>query len=313
MPFGLRFFDLRSGEECKKPNCKLLLVLGNFDGVHRGHAALIRHATNEAEKIDARPGVWCFLTPPADSILSNAPPHICTLRDKLRLFALEGAEYAVLGDFDELRDLDYVDFIKLLRDECGCVGTVCSFNFRFGKDGKGTPYMLEESFGEHAYTVPPVCFDGEPISSSRIRRALLSGDAEYAENMLGRPFFVSGEVVHGKSLGRELGLPTANQRFGEKMLVPKNGIYASMCVIDGKEYMAVSNIGCRPTVENDGSFNCETHIMGFSGDIYGKEIRVYLYKKLRDEIKFDSLEELRAAIENDVCLAVEYFENRARR
>lgn len=311
LAFTLKFINLRTGEECKKPDCSFVLALGNFDGVHIGHKTLMRKAVAKAKELsknnNVHSGFWCFSKPPYDYLSSNPPGSICSLEDKFRLASKCGVEYAVIGNFPELRNLNCPEFIDLLRKDCQCIGTVCGFNFRFGKNGGGTPKTLDEAFGKKAFTVDAVNLDGYPVSSSRIREALLSGDVEKAAQMLGHPFSISGEVIHGKELGQKLGFPTANMQISGNTIIPAKGIYASICEIDKKHYKAVSNIGCRPTVDRDGLSNCETHIIDFSSDIYGKKIRVNLMKKLRDEKKFSSTKELCHAINNDIQQAKEYF------
>ncbi|MBQ8208831.1 MAG: bifunctional riboflavin kinase/FAD synthetase [Clostridia bacterium] len=310
----LTFIDLSSGERIERNSVPpLVLAIGNFDGVHLGHKSLIEKAVSVSENMKkngdmTESGVFCFSAPPADYLMETPPPHICSLERKLDLFRSLGARYAAVGDFSRLCHMEAKDFTKWLRSECGCTAIVCGFNFRFGHMGKGTAASLEEAFGEHAFVIDAIkSEDGIPISSSRIRSLVEEGNVEGAGRLLGHPFSVSGDVLHGKALGRQLGLPTVNQNFSEKALIPRSGIYVTAVNIGGDRYMAVTNIGRRPTVEVNGSVNCETHLLDFEGDLYGKSITVEFLCRLRDEKKFSSEEQLRHAIEKDVLSARRYF------
>ncbi|MBR3965942.1 MAG: bifunctional riboflavin kinase/FAD synthetase [Clostridia bacterium] len=311
----LKFVSLGGGKEADMSSLPpLVLAIGNFDGVHLGHKRLIKGAVSFAEQLNsngkkAASGVFCFSVPPADLLMKSPPPHITTLDAKLKIFASLGAEYAVICDFASVKDMEAEDFIGILKDKCSCISIVCGFNFRFGKNGLGTPDMLKKSefFGENAFVFDAVSDDKGAISSSRIRKAVSDGDIELSNRLLGHPFSISGKVIHGKALGRSLGLPTVNQSFDENSLIPQKGIYVSSVIIDGERFSAVTNIGKRPTFEDGDTVNCETHIIDFEGDLYEKDISVRLHKKIRDEKKFSSPEELVRAIEQDIKTAKNYF------
>ncbi len=300
--------DLEKGAQTDRSDTPLVLALGNFDGVHLGHKTLIAKAAQSAKSMSATAGIFCFEKPPCDFLSPEPPKRICTLEQKLDLAKKCGARVAVLGDFPALRDLSPQEFIDLLKNEINCASVVCGYNFRFGKGGCGTYEDFKKAFGERAILVERVTYDGEEISSTKIRGLLLCGDVEKANRLLGHPYSVTGKVVHGKQLGRTLGLPTVNQFFSDELLIPKNGIYASSCKIDGITYRAVSNVGLRPTVEDSDKINCETHIIGYSGDLYGRELRVEFFSRLRGERKFASVEELQSAINGDVAHSNEYFD-----
>lgn len=310
---GLIFWDLKSKEKKDSLPSKVVIAIGNFDGVHLGHKKLIETSIVKARELNAmgenaQSGVFCFLEPPADHLVSDPPKHLSSLSEKLEIFARLGAHYAIVGDFEKLHNLSPEKFICLLKEECSCCGIVCGFNFRFGQAGKGDPEMLKKEFGNMATVVEAVRgTDGEVISSSRIRSLVLGGEVDKAAVLLGHPFSIEGEVIHGKALGRKLGMPTINQNFGEKSIVPGSGIYVSAAYFDGKKFQAVTNIGSRPTVDDHGEVNCETHLIDFEGEIYGRTVSVELLSRLRDEKKFDSPEELKAAIRGDVEDARRYF------
>lgn len=310
--------DLKSGKKAgdKDIPSALAIAIGNFDGVHLGHKRLISAAVQMAEGFrsngeNVRSGVFCFSAPPADHLMSAPPRHICTLERKLEIAGELGARYALVGDFAALRNMNETEFIDFLKNECKCRAIVCGFNFKFGKGGKGNPETLKSNFGESALVIDAVTTEnGVPISSSRIRELLINGDVEKANSLLGHAFSLDGEVLHGKELGRRLGMPTLNQNFSEKALIPKTGIYVSASIIDGKRHPAVTNIGTRPTVEQNGRINAETHLIDYEGELYGKKIRTELLHRLRDEKKFSSEEELRAAVALDVSSAKEYFKKK---
>ena len=305
---ALKNIDLEKGAQTDRSDTPLVLALGNFDGVHLGHKTLITKAAEVAKAMSATAGIFCFEKPPCDFLSPEPPKRICTLDQKLILARKCGAVAAVLGDFPALRDLSPKEFTDLLKNEVNCTAVVCGYNFRFGKNGNGTYEDLKEAFGDSAVLIERVTCGGEEISSTKIRSLLLEGNVETANRLLGHPYSVTGKVVRGKQLGRTLGLPTVNQFFSEELLIPKNGIYASSCKIDGITYRAVSNVGLRPTVENSDRINCETHIIGYSGDLYGRDLRVEFFARLRGERKFASVEELQTAINGDVANSNEYFD-----
>lgn len=308
------FIDLLKGERCDGVPCELVLAIGNFDGVHLGHKSLLERAVSISAELSHRgenteSGVFCFSVPPADYLMEDPPRHISSLEGKLRAFAELGMRYAVIAGFEHLRDVSAKDFIEVLKNECACRAIVCGFNFRFGRGGEGNAELLKSFFGEWAMVVDAVTTDdGVPISSSRIRGLLENGDLEMANQLLGHPFTIEGSVIHGKALGRQMGLPTINQNFAEMTLIPRRGIYVSRANVGGKSFSAVTNIGSRPTVENDGRINCETHLMDFCGELYGEKISVELLCRLRDEKKFPSESALKAAIEGDIISARRYFD-----
>ena len=305
---ALKNIDLEKGAQTDISDTPLVLALGNFDGVHLGHKTLITKAAEVAKTMSATAGIFCFEKPPCDFLSPEPPKRICTLDQKLILARKCGAMTAVLGDFPALRDLSPKEFTDLLKNEANCMAVVCGYNFRFAKNGKGTYEDLRKAFGDRAILIDRVTCGGEEISSTKIRGLLLEGNVEMANRLLGHPYSVTGKVVRGKQLGRTLGLPTVNQFFSEELLIPKNGIYASSCKIDGITYRAVSNVGLRPTVENSDRINCETHIIGYSGDLYGRDLRVEFFARLRGERKFASVEELQTAINGDVANSNEYFD-----
>ena len=322
----LIFVDLRGSEPCSmEPPARSVMCLGNFDGVHRAHTVLLSEGKKLARELTAREddtlsGIFCFFRPTVDFVFTpegvtpvRVRGHLTTLRDKLRIFASLGLDFVCLCDFPDVRDLTPGEFISLLKDACGCVGVVCGFNHYFGRHATGTVYHLLEAFGEdRMFIQPEMQIDGMAVSSSRIRACLRAGDAETAEQLLGRPYSLETAVVHGKALGRTLGFPTANQYFPAERVIPETGVYTTLCHTPYGLFAGVSNVGSHPTVDDFARVNCETYIIGMEGDLYGKRIKVEFLKKLRDEQKFDSIEALIAAIQRDAEQASCYVEERIR-
>lgn len=291
----MKIIDLKSGGEIAATDLPLACAIGNFDGVHIGHRKLIEAAVDYCR---AHSGIKCAVFT-FESNTSGAP-FIVSHEEKLKIFAECSAEIAVTVPFDEVRDMSCEAFVSdVLVGMLNVACAFCGFNFRFGKMGAGngeTLAALMESHGRSAAILPPVNLGGEPVSSTRIRAALAEGDMALANSLLGRNFGFVSEVLHGKALGATLGFPTANQRIAHGAAVPRHGVYASLCIIDGKKYPAVSNIGVRPSIDSHGETNCETNIIGFSGDLYGREIAVYPLAFIRPERRFSGVAELTAEV-----------------
>ena len=308
--------NLQSGDlrPVTAPPAPAVLCLGNFDGVHIAHAALLQAGQELSRQLQAKHtvsdpilcGVFCFFRPSGDYFLkeNTHPTHLTTLKDRIMTLRELGADLVWLCDFPSVRDLSPADFAMLLKNNCGCTGVVCGYNHRFGKHAQGTPALLETVFGtDRVKVVPALNLEGAPVSSSRIRTCLKQGDVETAAKLLGRPYALESKVLHGKSLGHTWGFPTANQNFPADRLIPALGVYAVRCHTPMGVFPGVANIGLRPTVENPGRINCETHIIGFEGNLYGKRIKVEFLKFIRPEQKFDSVEALTEAIRRDTMTA----------
>ncbi len=281
------------------------IALGNFDGVHRGHQKLFELAGEKGHKKAA----WTFTTLAKPGLVV---PYLTDMKAKLALFVKYGLDYAVFEDFQAIRNMDYVDFATdYLVNSFDPARVVCGFNFRFGRGGVGDAEALRTLLTEKGIDVDvmqPVFRHSKTVSSSAIRVAVLLGDMDGAFDLLGHPFSVNFPVIEGNKLGRKMGIPTINQNFPDGHIIPRHGIYACTATVDGKIYIAVSNIGVRPTVsEGSSHVNCETHIVNYSGDLYGKEVKVEFYSFLRDEMKFSSVEELKAQIFRDVENSKDFF------
>ena len=283
------------------------IALGNMDGVHLGHHAVL--AAAHAALPGAKRGVLTFEPHPREHFRPEDPPFRLTLpAAKAAALAAAGADFILALPFDAALAAMPAEafFGTVLRDGLGAAHLACGQDFAFGHrrgGDAGTLAALAEAAGIGLTMVPPVADRQGPISSTRIRRALQDGYPERATAMLGRPWEIRGEVVHGDKLGRVLGWPTANLWLGGH-LEPARGVYAVTVLLpDGAEVKGVSNIGRRPTLGGDPETRLETFIFDWSGDLYGREIGVRLRHFLRPDAKFDGLESLKRAIAEDEAAA----------
>lgn len=285
---------------------RVVLALGNFDGVHRGHQALLNTAVEQARENALAPAVWTFSELAKED---GRIPALVTQEEKFALMAQAGIALAFTEHFSDVRDWSAQTFAEYLARQVGAAAVVCGFNFRFGRGGIATAEDLQTLMKQYdvgVTVVPPVPDGGEPISSTRIRAAVENGDMETAARLLGRPFSVSLPIVHGNKLGRTIGFPTANMDFPRGLIHPRRGVYITQCAHGGREYTGITNIGVRPSVESDGHVNCETHLLDFSGDLYGQTVRVSFARYLREEQKFPSLDGLQAQLYRDIAQARAY-------
>ncbi|ODP39025.1 bifunctional riboflavin kinase/FAD synthetase [Sphingomonas turrisvirgatae] len=287
-----------------------IVALGNFDGFHAGHQAVVGRAVDRA-RAQGRPAIVATFEPhPMRYFKPDTPPfRLTTLDQRQRLFAAAGADAMLVFAFDAtLAALTARDFAaERLVGRIGAAGVVTGADFTFGKDRGGNVAVLAElgqALNFSVDTVAPVSDASAPISSSRIRQALVEGNPREAAALLTRPFAIQGTVEPGAKLGRELGYPTANLRLGT-YLRPRYGIYAVRGRLhDGRVVDGVANLGIRPTI-NPPVELLEPYFFDFSGDLYGREIEVELIEFLRDEAKYDSLDDLKAAIAADCDAARE--------
>lgn len=291
---------------------KRVVALGFFDGVHIGHGALMRKTAQRAAENGAEPAVVSFDTHPDTLVRGEAVPLIGSAADREELIErLYGIRSVILIHFNwTMMHTPWDQFADYLRDELGAVHVVVGHDFRFGYKGEGTPERLREYCAKNGMGVdiiPAVEIDGVVVSSTIIRRQLLAGELEQANRFLGHPYTLGDTVRAGFRLGRTIGAPTINMRFPEGVLIPRHGVYATKAYFDERAHMAVTNVGVRPTVGGADAVTVESHILDYSGDLYGRHVRLEFYAFLRDEVKFSCIQELQAQISRDETAAREFF------
>ena len=306
----IKILDLKTEKEYSlSPNDRLSCAIGNFDGVHIGHQKLLSVAAEKSGEI-TKSAVFTFSVP--TSHIKNGATLLMSPENRYPVFRDLGIELLVLADFDEISALSPEDFAEdILFRRCQVRHAVCGFNFRYGKNARGTAQSLKKSFeslGGNATVCPPYRLFGQTVSSSEIREALSVGNPKRARDMMGRPYSLNAEIIHGKMLGRKLGFPTANQRFPKGRTVPKFGVYAVRVLIDKDVYFGVANVGVRPTVEKNVASNCETFIFDYQGDLYGKSVTTEFYEFLRPEQHFSDVQTLMSAVQSDIQRATLYFQ-----
>ena len=292
--------------ELEPPRRKVCLAIGFFDGVHLGHQQIIRQTTTDARQHEALALIVTFDRHPGTIVAPDrAPLLIYPLNQKLQVIESLGIDVTLLIHFDRaFSQRTGEEFIRTLARDAGQIRSVCvGANFVFGHKRSGNVELLRKLGKELSFAVhdlAAVSLDGKAVSSTRIRQAITCGDLDAASQMLGRAYSLSGKVVPGDRLGRQLGFPTANLEV-TGLVLPPGGVYAAHVKTAGGSYRAVVNIGCRPTLRNPQSqLRVEAHLLEFTGDLYGQAAELVFVDKLRDEQKFPSLEDLREQIARDI-------------
>lgn len=291
----MEIYSVDNMPEIKEP---VAVILGMFDGVHIGHAAVI-HA---AQKTGLRTVLVTFTQHPATVLKNRRAPDITTARQRERIFAAMGVDYLLYLDFNAVKSLYPDEFVRSVLVPLHIQYAFCGFNYSFGKGGQAGPDELEKlgrQYGFMVMRVPPVCDAKGAVSSTRIRRLVLDGNMEEAARLLGRPFTLEFPVIHGRQLGRTLGIPTINQQIPEGHLCPRYGVYAATALVDGQWKDGIANVGVKPTVGSADEL-CETFIFHYTGDLYDRWIEVALHTFLRPEEKFDSIDGLKSQMEQDI-------------
>ncbi|QGW75948.1 bifunctional riboflavin kinase/FAD synthetase [Pseudomonas alkylphenolica] len=283
-------------------------TIGNFDGVHRGHQAILARLRERAVELGVPSCVVIFEPQPREYFAPDtAPARLARLRDKVALLAAEGVDRVLCLAFNQrLSKLSAAEFVDtILVDGLGVKHLEVGDDFRFGCDRVGDFEFLQQAGLSQGFTVEAaqtVELDGLRVSSTQVRQALANADFALAERLLGRPYRISGRVLHGQKLARQLGTPTANIQL-KRRRVPLSGVYLVSVEVDGKPWPGVANIGVRPTVSGDGSAHLEVHLLDYAGDLYGRRLTVEFHHKLREEQRFASLEALKSAIDADIAAA----------
>jgi len=286
------------------PPGETVLTMGVFDGVHAGHRYLLKKLQQRAAEKNLLSGVVTF-SPHPQSVLHphNQLPWLSNLEDRVRAFRELGINIvAVLTFTPKVAQLSAQEFISLVKKHLRMRGIMVGPDFALGRGREGNINLLRALGREMKFSVEvisPYTINGEVVSSTLIRQALVQGDMRRVERLMGHYFYLRGKVITSDKRGRVLGFPTANLDIQPQQALPGNGIYATIAQVDGKQFPSATNIGIRPTF-GEGEKTVETHLLNYKGDLYDKEIRVEFVQKLRDEQRFPSSEELKVQIEKDV-------------
>ncbi|WP_097025492.1 bifunctional riboflavin kinase/FAD synthetase [Clostridium peptidivorans] len=296
--------DLLGEEINKKIPYKTYIALGSFDGLHLGHRALVQKAMEVAKKNKGKSMIYTFKNHPLSIINKEIMPKLLMDND-MKIMALEnmGVDYLSLINFSrDFMEVSPEDFICNIVKNYNAKGIIVGFNYRFGYKNLGDITLLKKlsiKYDFKLYVINPVKQNNELVCSSRIRNIISEqGDIKKANSMLYVPFSIEGKVVRGRQIGREIGFPTINLDYNKDFVIPKGGVYSTVVKYNDKLYKGVTNIGYNPTVENQ-KLSIETHILNFNNNIYDETIRIYFTGRIRDEKKFDSLEELACRIGKD--------------
>lgn len=298
-------YDLKTMQICKIQE-NTVVALGTFDGCHSGHAAVLQNAFLLAKKEGLKSLVYTF-----DTSRIKGQELIMTLEEKIKAIKKFGIDYIAIDDFESVRALSGEEFFKkTLFGELGARHGVCGFNYRFGNKASSGVLDLKAFFEKTGGSVcisPQITVDGTPVSSTLLRECIKNGDLDRIASF-SSPYSIYAKVERGKGLGNKMGMATVNQQIPEGKVVPKSGVYITECEIGEDVYPAVTNVGYRPTTDGENNrLNVETHIIGYTGMLYDSCLRVNFYKRIRDEKRFASAEELVAQVESDKRQATEYF------
>ena len=289
------------------------LAVGSFDGLHRGHRHLLEKMIQAAGEDGTPPVVLTFFPHPR-TVLSPAaasPPfrYLTPLEERLAMLRALPLDAIILQPFDlAFSKITAAQFLHTLKERMGLRSIWCGPSFSFGYQREGNVALLSEksiALGFSLYVVPPLADPLGPISSTRIRQALASGDPAKAADLLGRPYALSGAVIHGAGRGRKMGIPTANLDLWPELAIPAYGVYATWAVTAGRRFASVTSIGVRPTFEQASApaATVETHLLDFDGDLYGSTLGVEFAARLREEQRFPDMDALRAQMARDIMQA----------
>lgn len=294
---------------------KRAIALGFFDGVHIGHAALLNKTKERAGQLSAVPSVLSFDVHPDKLVFGKEQPLINSAigREDIirRCFGIDNVVFLHFNK--HMMCMPWQDFADSIITQLNLCWIVVGHDFCFGYKGEGTAVRLKEYCAERGIgcdIIEPVCLDGRIVSSTYIRSLISQGDIRQANRYLGHPHTLADTVHSGYHLGRKLGTPTINMHLPEGVLVPRFGVYASRVYIeDGSSYVAVTNVGVRPTVSEAEHVSVESHLLDYSGNLYGRQVRLEFFDFIRGERKFDSVQALSAQIKQDAQTARQFFEN----
>lgn len=295
-------------------NNKRTVAIGFFDGIHVGHAALLNKTKERADEIGATPSVLTFDVHPDSLVFNKDVPLINSPNGRESIIQREfGIDNVVFIHFNQkVMHMDWKEFVDEIIRELSVAWIVVGHDFCFGYKGMGTAERLKEyckELGIGCDIIPAVCRDGVTVSSTIIRKLIENGEIEKANEYLGHAHTLEDTVRSGYHLGSKMGAPTINMRLPEGVLVPKFGVYATKVFLDdGTEHIAVTNVGVRPTFSDDNVVSVESYIIGFSGNLYDRHVRLEFHSFLRPERKFDTQEELSEQIKTDAANAKKFFD-----
>ena len=290
-------------------------TIGNFDGVHLGHQKILSEVIARARELNTTSMLICFEPQPKEFFdVYNAPARLTRFREKVQLLRELGLDQVFCVKFDEkARNMTASEFVRILTDDLRLSALFVGDDFRFGQDRSGDYSQLQKAGVEHGFSVHnmyTIAVEDTRVSSTRIRESLAGGNFELAEKLLGRPYSITGKVIYGRQLGRTLGVPTANIQL-HRYVAPISGVYACEMELPGSLAQGVANVGVRPTIDDKTPKPIlEVYLFDFDGNLYGKTVRVVFRHKIREEKKFDGLDELKAAIAEDIREARNLFEAR---
>ncbi len=282
-----------------------IVVLGNFDGIHQGHQSLLKMAREEKEGTKRKVLVFTFQSHPSHDLPGRkAIRYLFSNQQRIEIFETLGVDIMYSIPFSNVKNMPASRFVQeILLQYLKASTIIIGHDFRFGAGAEGDVALLKkicDSVGTKVIVVGKKSLGEERISSTRIRNAISQGDLQEAEHLLGRPYQLSGHVIHGKKLGRTMGIPTANLEMRLPYVVPKFGVYFSQVIIENQAYYAVTSIGMNPTVDQRIHPSIEIHILDFNEDIYDTQVRLNLFQLLREEKKFSNLDALIHQIHQDI-------------
>ena len=287
--------------------------LGNFDGLHVGHMALVNTLISESRLNSLDSMIYTFTKHPENILRRKLfTPLLTTVNKKIQLLRETSLSYLYFDEFDEnYSRMKPESFVKdVLIRRLGAKLAVAGFDYRFGYNGQGDVNLLKEmgkALNFRVIIIPPIKIDNEIVSSTKIRESVARGDMQRVFSLLGRHYSITGEVANGRKQGSKLGFPTANLHPEDYLILPHNGVYITRTLMDGQFYPSVTNVGLNPTFGDVGKLSVETHILNFDRDIYNKNIEVFFISKIRAEKKFKSGEELAEQVRRDIGAAKEFF------
>lgn len=289
-----------------------MATIGNFDGVHLGHQAVLSQLKSNASRLGLPALAMIFEPHPREFFEGDeAPPRLMSLRDKVETMWSLGVDRVLCLQFNSrLRSMtarEFVEDVLVNRLDIRCL--IVGDDFRFGCDRSGNVAMLQAAGKQHGFEVLDADtfeYQNARVSSTRIRQALTEGKFELAETLLSRPYSISGKVIHGRKLGRQLDMPTANISL-QGMKPPVQGVYVARLQVSGESLPAVANVGAKPTVAGDIMPLLEVHVLDWSGDLYGQRVQVEFLEKIRDEQRFSGKEALQQQLLRDRDYACSYF------